>query len=268
MSDESILDFTQGRFVRTTKGDQGLKDVIITFKDFDRDKMQSEIHALLRDWAVAEAKAKNNKRLKAQMIKLQRVIIFAVMVASNPVLVREKFSELLNLVDSDLAKKLESCNNNISSYGPKFNYAIKRARELAAEGKKVLIWSSFVENVALIADELDDLNAVYIEVMYLLMMGKTIYGRYTDVTDDEEKLVKQVKKFKTDDSCWVMVANPAAAGEYRAHDVCHHAIYIDRTFHATQFSNPWTESIGMGSMKETLFVQNMIQTLRFDLKFD
>ena len=136
MSDESILDFTQGRFVRTTKGDQGLKDVIITFKDFEMDKMQSEIHALLRDWAVAEAKAKNNKRLKAQMIKLQRVIIFAVMVASNPVLVREKFSELLNLVDSDLAKKLESCNNNISSYGPKFNYAIKRARELAAEGRR------------------------------------------------------------------------------------------------------------------------------------
>ena len=66
------------------------------------DKMQSEIHALLRDWAVAEAKA-NNKRLKAQMIKLQRVIIFAGMVV-NPVLVQEKFSELLNLVDSDLAK--------------------------------------------------------------------------------------------------------------------------------------------------------------------
>ena len=66
------------------------------------------------------------------------------MVASNPVLVREKFSELLNLVDSDLAKELESCNNNISSYGPKFNYAIKE-QGLAAEGKKVLIWSSFVK---------------------------------------------------------------------------------------------------------------------------
>ena len=238
MSDESIMDFTQGRFVRTTKGDQGLKDVIITFKDFEMDKMQSEIHALLRDWAVAEAKAKNNKRLKAQMIKLQRVIIFAVMVASNPVLVREKFSELLNLVDSDLAKKLESCNNNISSYGPKFNYAIKRARELAAEGKKVLIWSSFVENVALIADELDDLNAVYIRGDVPTDDGKDDpYGRYTDVTDDEEETREaRIKKFKTDDSCWVMVANPAAAGEgISLHDVCHHAIYIDRTFHATQF---------------------------------
>lgn len=238
MSDESIMDFTQGRFVRTTKGDQGLKDVIITFKDFEMDKMQSEIHALLRDWAVAEAKAKNNKRLKAEMIKLQRVIIFAVMVASNPVLVREKFSELLNLVDSDLAKKLESCNNNISSYGPKFNYAIKRARELAAEGKKVLIWSSFVENVALIADELDDLNAVYIRGDVPTDDGQDDpYGRYTDVTDDEEETREaRIKKFKTDDSCWVMVANPAAAGEgISLHDVCHHAIYIDRTFHATQF---------------------------------
>ena len=238
IDDESVMEFTQGRFVRTTKGDQGLKDVIITFKDFDMDEIQSEIHTLLRNWTVAEAKAKNNKRLKAQIIKLQRVIIFAVMVASNPVLVREKFSELLNLVDSDLAKKLEACKNNISSYGPKFNYAIKRARELAAEGKKVLIWSSFVENVALIAEELEDLNAVYIRGDVPTDDGKDDpYARYADVSDSEEETREaRINKFKTDDSCWVMVANPAAAGEgISLHDVCHHAIYLDRTFHATQF---------------------------------
>jgi SNF2 family DNA or RNA helicase len=238
INDESVMEFTQGRFVRTTKGDQGLKEVIITFKEFEMDEMQSEIHTLLRDWAVAEAKAKNNKRLKAQIIKLQRVIIFAVMVASNPVLVREKFSELLNLVDSGLAKKLEACKNNIPSYGPKFNYAIKRARELAAEGKKVLIWSSFVDNVALIAEELEDLNAVYLRGDVPTDDGKDDpYARYADVSDSEEETREaRINKFKTDDSCRVMVANPAAAGEgISLHDVCHHAIYLDRTFHATQF---------------------------------
>lgn len=235
---ESVMDFTQGRFVRTTKGDQGLKETIITFHEFDMDDVQKEIHDLLRDWSVAEVKSKGNKRIMAKLIKLQRVIIFAVMVASNPVLVQDKFAELLDLVDSKLAKRLETCKDSIAGHGPKFNYAIKRARELASEGKKVLIWSSFVDNVALIAEELEDLNAVYIRGDVPTADGQdNPYARYADVSDSEEETREErIKKFKTDDSCMVMVANPAAAGEgISLHDVCHHAIYLDRTFHATQF---------------------------------
>ena len=56
------------------------------------DDVQKEIHDLLRDWSVAEVKSKGNKRIMAKLIKLQRVIIFAVMVASNPVLVQDKFA--------------------------------------------------------------------------------------------------------------------------------------------------------------------------------
>ncbi len=235
---ESVMDFTQGRFVRTTKGDQGLKETIITFHEFEMDDVQREIHDLLRDWSVAEVKSKGNKRIMAKLIKLQRVIIFAVMVASNPVLVQDKFAELLDLVDSKLAKRLETCKDSIAGHGPKFNYAIKRARELANEGKKVLIWSSFVDNVALIAEELEDLNAVYIRGDVPTADGQdNPYARYSDVSDaEEETREERIKKFKTDDSCMVMVANPAAAGEgISLHDVCHHAIYLDRTFHATQF---------------------------------
>ena len=235
---ESVMDFTQGRFVRTTKGDQGLKETIITFREFDMDDVQKEIHDLLREWTVAEVKSKGNKRLMAKLIKLQRVIIFAVMVASNPVLVQDKFAELLDLVDSKLAKRLEACKNSVAGNGPKFNYAINRARELASEGKKVLIWSSFVDNVALIAEELEDLNAVYIRGDVPTADGQDDpYARYADVSDSEEETREErIKKFKTDDSCMVMVANPAAAGEgISLHDVCHHAIYLDRTFHATQF---------------------------------
>ena len=235
---ESVMDFTQGRFVRTTKGDQRLKETIITFHEFDMDDVQKEIHDLLRDWSVAEVKSKGNKRIMAKLIKLQRVIIFAVMVASNPVLVQDKFAELLDLVDSKLARRLEACRDSIAGHGPKFNYAIKRARELANEGKKVLIWSSFVDNVARIAEELEDLNAVYIRGDVPTADGQdNPYARYADVSDSEEETREErIKKFKTDDSCMVMVANPAAAGEgISLHDVCHHAIYLDRTFHATQF---------------------------------
>ena len=52
--------------------------------------------------------------------------------------------------------------SELTDYGPKIRFACKRARELAADGKKVLIWSTFVNNVELIASELDDLGALYI----------------------------------------------------------------------------------------------------------
>ena len=45
----------------------------------------------------------------------------------------------------------------LASDGTKIDYVCRRARELAAEGKKVIIWSSFVQNVELIASEIGTL---------------------------------------------------------------------------------------------------------------
>lgn len=50
----------------------------------------------------------------------------------------------------------------LSTDGPKIDYVCRRARELAHEQKKVIIWSCFVQNVELIALRLKDLNAEYI----------------------------------------------------------------------------------------------------------
>ena len=43
--------------------------------------------------------------------------------------------------------------------GPKLRYACRRARELAAEGQKVIIWSQFVKSVRLLTERLQDLGA-------------------------------------------------------------------------------------------------------------
>ena len=65
-------------------------------------------------------------------------------------------------------------------------------------------------------------------------------GHYTtdgDIWEDEEETREwKIRRFKEDEKCMVLIANPAAAGEgISLHDVCHHAIYVDRTFNATQF---------------------------------
>ncbi|MGA4287104.1 helicase-related protein [Ralstonia nicotianae] len=109
--------------------------------------------------------------------------------------------------------------------GPKLKYVLKRARQLAREGHKVLIWSSFVRNVEYIAQRLADMGAVYIH-------GGVDAGE----EDDDETREGKIKLFHDDQNVRVMVANPAAAGEgVSLHRVCHHALYLDRTFNAAHY---------------------------------
>lgn len=114
---------------------------------------------------------------------------------------------------------------------------------LAKEGKKVLIWSTFRENVEIIANRLSDLGAVYIH-------GAVDAGD----EDDEESREGKIKIFHDDPNCFVMVANPAAASEgISLHKVCHHAIYVDRTYNAAHYlqSEDRIHRLGLGQDETT-----------------
>jgi SNF2 family DNA or RNA helicase len=240
IEEENVIEMTENRFVRTTKDDLGLIPAVIEYRFFDMDPFQREVYQLLTDYYAAEYAARGNRRILAEIIRLQRILIYLVMHSSNPLLVDNKFIDILGNVDSQLASKLENASQTMHGYGPKVRYACDRARELVAEGKKVLIWSSFIENVSLIASELDDLGAVYIRgdvpTSDFTEAGYSERFQSTKSDDVETTREERIRKFKDDDSCMVLVANPSAAGEgISLHDVCHHAIYVDRTFHATEF---------------------------------
>jgi len=107
----------------------------------------------------------------------------------------------------------------------KLRYVVKRARELAREGKKVLIWSSFVANVEILSQRLADMGAVYIH-------GGVDAGD----EDDDDTREGKIRLFHEDPNVRVMVANPAAASEgISLHTVCHNAIYLDRTFNSAHY---------------------------------
>src|SRR5205807_1769133 len=109
--------------------------------------------------------------------------------------------------------------------GPKLKYVLKKARLLGRQGKKVLIWSSFVKNVEYMAGRLADMGAVYIH-------GGVDAG---DESDDETREGK-IRLFHDDPNVRVLVANPAAASEgVSLHRICHDAIYLDRTFNAAHY---------------------------------
>lgn len=216
ISTENAVDLIQPIYVRTTKRQLNLPEVTCFRKVMDMDPAQREFYDLVRSEIVREASAVLSRRDKQSLRDIGRSIIRAMQITSNPAL---------------LAKETESRDSRYLSemlsegVGPKVRYVIERARQLAGENKKVLIWTTFVENVETIAFALQDIGSVYIH-------GGVDAGS----DDDEDSREGRIKKFQENPRIRVLVANPAAASEgISLHMVCHHAIYLDRSFNAAHY---------------------------------
>lgn len=81
---------------------------------------------------------------------------------------------------------------------PKIRQACLLARNLARQAKKSVIWTTFRANVESIADQLRDLNAVFIHG-----------GIDAGLPDDDTTREGRIKQFRDDPNCFVMVAKPA-----------------------------------------------------------
>lgn len=216
VDEKNVIDMIQPIHVRTTKGQLGIPEVDHKVVTINMNALQREIYDSLK----SEAKRQMNPHLSDTSIyELRRIgkcIIKIMQFVSNPALLSDDMSYIFNQKIGQLLA---------SGDGPKIAYVCKRARQLAAEGEKVLIWSSFVRNVELLALRLSDLGAEYIH-------GGVDAGSEDEMDTREGK----IKRFHDDPNCKVLVANPAACSEgISLHTVCHHAIYLDRSFNAAQY---------------------------------
>jgi hypothetical protein len=214
---ENVVGLMQPIYVRTTKAELGLPPVTMLQIPVQMRPSQSRVYDLMRLEVARQAEATLGNKGRAQFRRLGRSIMRLLSFVSNPPLLARDIEGVEgDYLDAILAE---------SGSGPKVDYACQRARMLAREGKKVLIWTSFVNNVEDIAERLADLGAVYIH-------GGVDSGEADDLESREGK----IKLFHDSPAVMVMVANPAAAGEgISLHKVCHHAIYVDRTYNAAHF---------------------------------
>ena len=213
---DDVVDMVKPIYVRTNKTELGLPPVTRNRVRLPMAPLQRELYRLMKYEVAREAKEALNTRSKQAFRSLGRSVSRLLQFVSNPALLGSE----LNFVNPDLLSAVLS-----EGEGPKLRYVLRRTRQLTAEGKKVLIWSSFVRNVEYIADRLTDLGAVY------------IHGG-VDAGDEDEDGTREakIKAFHDDPNTRVMVANPAAASEgVSLHRVCHHAIYLDRTFNAAHY---------------------------------
>jgi SNF2 family DNA or RNA helicase len=213
---DTVVELIRPVYVRTNKKELGLPPVTRIMAQLPMAPMQNELYKLMKFEVAREAASALSIRNKQAFRALGRSVARLLQFVSNPALL----SAELSFAHPDLLAAALAEGD-----GPKLKYVLKKTRQLARDGQKVLIWSSFVRNVEYIAERLADLGAVYIH-------GGVDAGD----EDDDETREGKIKLFHDDPNVRVMVANPAAASEgVSLHRICHHAIYLDRTFNAAHY---------------------------------
>ena len=252
--ENSVIDLIRPVYVRTNKAELGLPPVTRHLIALSMAPMQYQLYKLLK-FELARTLANLNTRNSQALRALGRSVMRLLQFTSNPALL----SSEIGFIHRDLLAATLAEGD-----GPKLSTYFKRTRQLAREGHKVLVWSSFRANVEYIADRMADLGAVYIHG-----------GVDTGDEDDDEKREGKIKRFHDDENVRIMVANPAAAGEgVSLHRVCHHALYLDRTFNAAHYlqSEDRIHRYGLALDQETLIeivecIGSVDETVRSRLEF-
>lgn len=215
---DNVVSLFEPVFVRTTAKQLGIPAIIYKKIAVKMSPLQRNIYDSLKSATKRELETQNLSDFSKDSLKrIGKCIIKVMQFVSNPVLLASDMSYIFN---QELALSL------MENDGVKLDETLKLARKICSvPGEKVVIWSTFVQNVELIAMRLEDLGANYIN-------GSVITG---DINDPQTREYR-INKFLNDPEAKVLVANPAACSEsISLHMACHNAIYMDRSFNAAHF---------------------------------
>nr|WP_230417229.1 DEAD/DEAH box helicase [Micromonospora tarapacensis] len=222
-------------FVRTTKKELDLPDTTRQTVPVPLDGLQREIYSALRDRYAGMLRISMNDR--SELARMGTIVMYLLEAASNP--------QLLAVGSRDLPGEFahpplpvepgSRLWELIAGYGryetpPKFT----RLREIIAKHasdpngpRKTLVWSNFVANLEGLRRWLREYNPA------------VIHGSVPSVTSAPNASVtreSELRRFREDSDCLVLLANPAAMSEgVSLHNECHDAVYFDRTFNAGQY---------------------------------
>ena len=216
VDESNVVDALQPIYVRTTKGQLGIPPIQHRKISLEMGSLQREVYQALRSETKRQMIAMLSDSDRYSLRDIGKKIMKVMEFTSNP-------SLLANDMDYIFDKRLGDLLAIDS--GPKIEYACQKARELAADGKKVIIWSQFVKNVLLMTERLQDIGA------------DCIYGGVSSGDENEEDTREwKIKQFHEYPDKMVLVLNPSAASEaISLHKACHYAIYVDRSFNAAHY---------------------------------
>jgi SNF2 family DNA or RNA helicase len=114
----------------------------------------------------------------------------------------------------------------------KFQVVYELISELLAEGEKLIVWGTFIQNLKELREYLAQR-----EIAAELLIGEVPIERDDIPMESILTREKIIHEFHQPDSAFrVLIANPFAVSEsISLHRACHNAIYLERTFNATHF---------------------------------
>ncbi|MET8246185.1 DEAD/DEAH box helicase [Streptomyces sp. NPDC005202] len=205
-------------FTRTTKQELGLPPMQLRMRYVDMPPLHSEIYSSLVGGMRAGAAREDLSSLGKTALRL-------LMAATSPALLLEGASRYEPLayqlppLEIPEGSSLYSLMRDLPDYelSPKYKEAVALVAENAQQGRKTLVWTTFVRSLTTLAQMLEKYSPA------------VVYGGTLD--RDE-----QLRRFREDPACMVLVSNPATLGEgISLHHVCHDAVYVDRDFMAGRF---------------------------------
>jgi SNF2 family DNA or RNA helicase len=207
-------------FSRTTKEELDLPPLTILLRRIDLPPLHRDLYQALL--GQMSARWRGGERDTAA---LGRILLYLLMAATTPALLATGASRyeplpyrIPPLVPPD-GSSLAELMRDLPLYevSPKYAEVEKIVSVNSAENRKTLVWSTFVRNLTSLASLLQEYEPAVVH-------GGT------------EDRLEQLRRFRFDGSCRVLLSNPATLGEgISLHHVCHDAVYVDRDFAAGRF---------------------------------
>ena len=211
--------------VRETKGsvDISLPEKELRNIEVELEPRQHEIYERFRKEMSAIVVRDNIPVLDDAEEMLKRLMRL-VQVASNPLLVDDSYRAVPG----------------------KFPILLNLVHQAVDAGEKIIVWTSFTENVDWLARELRDFGAV------------RVHGKRSILERDTA-----IKNFKLDKSCKILIATPAAAKEGLTLTVANHAVFYDRSFSLDDYLQA-QDRIHRISQSRSCYITNLIATNTID----
>lgn len=213
-----------GLFVRTTKAELDLPEIKVIPHEIEMGGIQREIYSALGRSYVGTMALDSKDQVT--LAKKGRAIMTLLAAATNPALigVRSKEELLKDLTWPPKELSQSGLMDALLSYlqfeiPPKYEWVIRFLDAQRTEGRKTLVWSSFVGNLELMKSYLEPFAPA------------VIHG---SVTRDERE--RELSRFRHDPECHVLLTNPQTLGEgISLHMTAHEAVFMDRTYNAAQY---------------------------------
>lgn len=207
-------------YVRTTKQELGLPAAKRHFYSVSMAEGQLALYSIVRSEALRQLTKGIRSASGPDYVRARKSVMRLLQLSANPTLALQAMMADDTSISSGIV-------DQVIEEGPstKMQAVADHARALAISGQKSVIWTIFTGSISDLEIMLADLNPVS-------LFGGVPSGEASDPVTREGRLLR----FHEDDSCKVLIANPAAAGEgISLHKVCHNAIYLDRSYVSTHY---------------------------------